>query len=351
MTVETETDANGTRWLLVDHGRLDGSVADLLDGLDTTGGIIGLRLRVPPGMGAGQWDFMPLSPHLFLLIGNVEYHQDHEIKVPSDYMAKVRIVMSGALSNVAGTVRIEGAGAFVESYPGPKASSYELRGGELARLVILNCSREFFSEELGLDPGSLPFPLSHLFDDGADMPEGTIAPLGPDVLRAANDVLRAASRFGPDLLPPYLVAKGREIACGMIADLAASRDEPRAPIKSSVRDVIRINEARDIILDQFQRPPPIPRLARQVGLNQTKLKALFKATFGLTIHDFTQKCRMERAVDLLATTDLTVAEIAYAVGYDYPASFTHAFRKFYGHAPKQARIASGPQELRTTPEG
>lgn len=353
MRTKTETDANGSKWLLVPHESLNGSVADLMERVIGMGGelakgdgTVGLRLRVPSGMGSGQWDFMQLSPHLFLLIATVEYHRDFEIMVPSDYMAKVRIMLSGALSNVAGSVRIEGAGAFVESYPGSKPSSYHIRGGEPARLVILNCDREFFSDELGLDPALLPFPLSHLFDASAESPEGSMAPLGPDVLRAANDVMRASSRFNPSLLVPYLAAKGREIACGMIADLAASGLEPRLAVKSSVRDVGRINEARDIILDEFQRPPSIPKLARMVGLNQTKLKALFKATFSVTIHEFTQKCRMERAVDLLGTTDLSVAEIAFAVGYDYPASFTHAFRKFFGHAPKQARSASQSRDQR-----
>lgn len=346
MKFEIETDARGGKWILAPHERMMGSLADMLDltlGKGNrsllAGTFVGIRHRVPPGIGSGQWDVLRLSPHLYLLLGDLEYHHDQEIMVPSDYMAKVRILLSGGLRQVSGDVRLEGAGAFVESYPGSQASSYVLRGGELTRMMILNCEREFFSHELGLSPDELPFPLSYLFEQ-AERPEGSVAPLGPDVLRAANDVMRAGSRFEPRLLIPYLAAKGREIACAMIADLAAARENPWLQVRSSVRDVSRINEARDILLDEFQRPPSIPKLARRVGVNQTKLKALFKATFGLTIHEFTQRCRMERAVDLLASTDLSVAEIAYAVGYDYPASFTHAFRKFHGHAPRQARRAS-----------
>lgn len=352
-----ETDPNGAVWQLLPHEAMNGTIEDMIRarvpfrGKDGTVREVGMRQRVPQGMGTGHWDFLTLSPYIHLLIGNLEYHEDCRIEVPSDLMAKVRILLAGGLRQDEAGIRLEGAGAFVESYPGSEASSYVVRGGEVSRLVILNCSKQFFVDELGLDAADLPFPLSHLFEDTVQTPEGRVTPLGPDVLRAANDIMRASTRFAPPLLAPYLTAKAREIACAMIGDLMAAREAPAVQIRSTVRDVGRINEARDIILDRYQRPPAIAALAREVGVNQTKLKALFKATFGLTIHDLVQKCRMERAVDLLASSDLTVAEIAYAVGYDYPASFTNAFRKFYGHAPKQARNAGAGTERTLDADG
>lgn len=331
----------------IPHATLDGSIADILEYVERRGlrdssspDCYSATMAVPRGQGTGRWTLFKLSAHLLILIGNVEYHEDKEVLVPSDTMAKVRVLLSGGLRSSDGSVQLEGTGAFVESYPGTSGSSYILRGGALTRLVVLNCDRAFFEDELGLSEEYLPFPISYLFDRQAGDPKGSMIPLGPDVLRAANEVMRADTRFEPPVIFPYLAAKAREIACAMIAELNAARARPIANVRSSVRDVSRINEARDIILDQFQRPPTIPQLARIVGVNQTKLKVLFKNTFGLTIHEFTQKCRMDRAAELLTTTDIGIAEISYAIGYDHAASFTHAFKSYFGHAPSHVRRAN-----------
>ena len=333
--------------LTVAHDSLRGSIAEMLieiEGLLRTAGekadCYKARIDVPRGLGTGHWDFYKVSPHLYVLIVDVEYHDDIEIIVPSDIMAKVRVLLAGSLRSTDGQINLDGTGAFVESYPGTGGSSYIIEGGRRCRLAILNCDRTFFECELGLPAEMLPFPISYLFDTKAIDPRGGVVTLGPDVLRAANEIMRAETRFSPPVIYPYLAAKGREIACAMIAELNAQRSRPQPPVRSSVRDVSRINEARDILLDQFQRPPTIPQLARSIGMNQTKLKVLFKSTFGLTVHDFTQRCRMDRAVELLTTTDIGIAEIAYAVGYEHPASFTHAFRSFFGHAPSQVRRAN-----------
>ncbi|WP_195908394.1 AraC family transcriptional regulator [Novosphingobium sp. Gsoil 351] len=328
------------------HSTMDGSIADLMAYIDKKypdGGKAdrySALIPVTRGEGTGHWTLYKLSPHLLILIANIEYHSDKRILVPSDTMAKVRVLLAGGLRSSNGTVELDGTGAFVESYPGSNGSSYVVRGGDRTRLVILNCDRAFFEEELGLPEGYLPYPISYLFDRQAEDPKGSVVALGPDVLRAANEIMRAETRFEQPVIFPYLAAKAKELACAMIAELNAARERPVTNLRSSVRDVSRINEARDIILDQFQRPPTIPQLARSVGVNQTKLKALFKNTFGLTIHEFTQKCRMDRAAELLTTTDVGIAEIAYAVGYDHAASFTHAFKGHFGHAPSQVRRAN-----------
>lgn len=330
-------------YAILPHDTLDGSLADMVriaeKGMGQDG-TYAAQVQLPRGEGIGHWNIFKVSPHLFVMIASVEYHEDKRVIVPSDHMVKVRVLLSGGLRSIDGKVNLEGTGAFVEAYPGAEGSSYTLRGGTLTRLVILNCDGAFFEDELGLSALQLPFPISYLFDKKAQDPLGSAVALGPDVLRAANDVMRADTRFSRPLLFPYLAAKGREIACAMISDLEAHRTRSQSHIRSTPRDVNRVNEARDILMDQFQRPPTIPQLARLVGVNQTKLKSLFKAIFGYTIHEFTQKCRMDRAADLITMSDIGVAEVAYAVGYDHPASFTHAFKAYFGHAPSQIRRAN-----------
>jgi AraC-like DNA-binding protein len=348
--MEIETDSAGGQWILVDPTLLDGTIealAGVFDGIQAAMAepVTGIRLRLPPGEGSGHWDVVRLSPALFVMAGTVEYHKAKRILVADSRMVKVRILLSGQMTHLETGTKLSGTGAFVEAYPSDISSDYELEGGEQVRLLILNCGVDFFTRELGLPIDALPQPLAHVLCHDSSQTQGSIVPLGPDILRAANDMLRGANEYAAALRPAWLRAKACEIACSMIADLGRrEKGTGHVPVKATVRDMNRVNEARDILLDRYQRPPKIPQLARMVGINQTKLKALFKATFGLTVHEFVQKCRMERALDLLTTTDLGIAEIAYALGYNYPASFTHAFRQFYGHAPRSTRNSLDQRE-------
>jgi AraC-like DNA-binding protein len=100
------------------------------------------------------------------------------------------------------------------------------------------------------------------------------------------------------------------------------------------RDLNRIYLARDYLKNNFASAPSIGELARRVGMNQTKLKAAFREVTGMTIYEYILRCRMERAAILLQTQEYSVAEVAYQVGYTYPANFTHAFKKFHGALPR-----------------
>lgn len=342
-----EADSGGTLWKLVPHHMIDDSIASfatLLHPLDPINGEPGFtraRLRLPPDEGSGVWDVLKLTPNLYAMFGNFEYHRDRTIQVPGDRMVKIRILLAGALHVAGDEIVLDGTGAYLEAFPGQVSSSYVIKGGVRTKLLVLICAPEFFSAELGLETSDIPQPISHLFSSEAGAPRGGTMPLGPDLLRAANDIMHAPSHFPASLLVPYVNAKARECACSVLRELTNTSEATRAKMRLSVRDVSRLYEARDVLLAEFTSPPVISKLARQVGLNQTKLKAGFKSVFDMTITEFVQKCRMEKAGDLLTSTDLTIAEVAYAVGYDFPANFTCAFKRYYGHVPRQLRRAVG----------
>lgn len=56
--------------------------------------------------------------------------------------------------------------------------------------------------------------------------------------------------------------------------------------------------ARDRLLLDLSAPPTIAELAREIGLNQLKLKQGFKTLFGTSIYALFQRHRMERACAL-----------------------------------------------------
>ena len=80
-----------------------------------------------------------------------------------------------------------------------------------------------------------------------------------------------------------------------------------------------------------------PRLAGELYMGQTKLKALFKAATGTSPSRYVARERMEEASRLLVETDFTIAEIGKTVGYAKPGAFTEAFRRNKGCTPEQFR--------------
>jgi AraC family transcriptional regulator, transcriptional activator of the genes for pyochelin and ferripyochelin receptors len=99
-------------------------------------------------------------------------------------------------------------------------------------------------------------------------------------------------------------------------------------------DIERIHQAKAILSQNLMHPPSIMGLARQVGLNDYKLKLGFRQVFETTPFGYLRSQRLELAQHLLGSTELTVEQVAIAVGYQSRSSFTAAFRREFGTAPK-----------------
>ena len=143
----------------------------------------------------------------------------------------------------------------------------------------------------------------------------------------------------------YIEYAAMSILCGVLSALADKSRLIGTGSTLRARDLDRVFASRDYLADNFAAPPTIPALAKRAGINQTKLKAGFREVTGKTIYDFILERRMARASELLLAGDRSVAEIAYAVGYQYPANFTCAYKKHFGHLPRSLR-AGGPHAIR-----
>jgi len=70
-----------------------------------------------------------------------------------------------------------------------------------------------------------------------------------------------------------------------------------------------------------------------VFLNEQKLKAGFSAKYHMSIGEYTTSIKMAIAENLLSTTDLSINEIADAIGYNYSGNFVKMFKKVHGKTP------------------
>lgn len=104
---------------------------------------------------------------------------------------------------------------------------------------------------------------------------------------------------------------------------------------NNLSDVDRIYQAKEILLRNLENPPSLIELARQVGLNEFKLKRGFRQVFGTPAFKYLHDYRLEKARQLLALGEMKVEEVASRVGFDSRSYFALAFRKKFGLNPKQ----------------
>jgi YesN/AraC family two-component response regulator len=78
-------------------------------------------------------------------------------------------------------------------------------------------------------------------------------------------------------------------------------------------------------------------LSRAVHLSTSQLYRKLNALTGEPPNAFIRKIRLQRAMELLTTTDLSISEIAYDVGFNDPNYFSRAFSKEFGKTPSEYR--------------
>lgn len=78
-------------------------------------------------------------------------------------------------------------------------------------------------------------------------------------------------------------------------------------------------------------------LAHQVALSPTHLQRLFKQQTGTQLGGVMSERRLLKAADLLTSSNLSIKEIAHAVGYRHHSSFVRAFQHRFAQAPKHFR--------------
>lgn len=76
-------------------------------------------------------------------------------------------------------------------------------------------------------------------------------------------------------------------------------------------------------------------LAQEVGMSMHHFSRLFKQSLGYSPYQYVIKCRVERAKMLLSQRRLSIAEVAFAVGFASQSHFTQHFKRFAGVTPKQ----------------
>jgi AraC-like DNA-binding protein len=108
-----------------------------------------------------------------------------------------------------------------------------------------------------------------------------------------------------------------------------------------------LRKARDLVDRQYADPLDLDELARAAGVSKYHFLRAFAAVYGRTPAVYLAERRIERAQDLLRSTNLTVTEVCMLVGYSSLGSFSAKFRQLVGVTPSeyQGKFADGAPHI------
>lgn len=95
--------------------------------------------------------------------------------------------------------------------------------------------------------------------------------------------------------------------------------------------------AIEIMEHTVDQPIPLGAVAHRTNCSQRKLERAFAGTLGVTPQRYYQYLRLSAARRLLQEGDLGVAGVAAATGFASASAFARAYRRLFGHAPRNVR--------------
>lgn len=133
-----------------------------------------------------------------------------------------------------------------------------------------------------------------------------------------------------------------------IVEVACPAEDALKDTHTSDSFIQTINEIHRLLTEDLTKRYTIEELSGKYHINQTTLKTTFKTVFGQSIGGYMKEYRIKRAKELLCHSSDSIAEIAYAVGYENQSKFTVAFQDITGVLPREYRKAHRGLDFKKT---
>ncbi|MBW8686336.1 helix-turn-helix transcriptional regulator [Chitinophaga rhizophila] len=100
---------------------------------------------------------------------------------------------------------------------------------------------------------------------------------------------------------------------------------------------VTFNTIKAFISNNLDKELSISQLASTYFISASKLRQSFIKYCGMSFSDYQLKVRLERARSLCIDRDVSIAHIAYIVGYKNPSALTKVYKNYYGETPSETR--------------
>ena len=99
----------------------------------------------------------------------------------------------------------------------------------------------------------------------------------------------------------------------------------------------RIQEIHQLLTENLSQRYTIDALSKQFFMDSSTLKREFRRIYGLPIATYLKEHRIHKAMELLSSTNDSIASIAAQVGYETQSKFAAAFKETTKYSPSAYR--------------
>ena len=156
-----------------------------------------------------------------------------------------------------------------------------------------------------------------------------------DVVMLYRTAIKAAKEEG---------ACSQQLLAGIVNNLLGLMYSLERNMKLNRRGgyVEMIAKARIMIREGVESKITVHEIAAELGSSYSNFRKLFKEYTGMSPALYQQNLRLQRAKELLSSTDMSIKEIAYRLNFDSPDYFSSKFK---------AKVGCKPSEYRTGMKG
>ena len=98
---------------------------------------------------------------------------------------------------------------------------------------------------------------------------------------------------------------------------------------------IVIEQTLNYINEHLAEELTLESLSERAKFSPIYFHKLFKASTGKNLHEYVEEQRLRKAIDLLLSTEMTLAQIAYECGFSSQSYFSYAFKKKMKMTPRE----------------
>lgn len=108
-------------------------------------------------------------------------------------------------------------------------------------------------------------------------------------------------------------------------------------LNKNTQHIDLINKGRLRIRETLEEAVSIQDISQELGISYSSFRKLFKEYTGMAPAMYQQSLRLQRAKELLSTTDESIKEIAYRLNFESPDYFSTKFKNQTGMKPSDFR--------------
>ncbi len=123
----------------------------------------------------------------------------------------------------------------------------------------------------------------------------------------------------------------------LIVDRQIAQYQPRAGVDSLEASRKRLQNILDQIASNLADDPDWPKVARSLGFTEKYFRKFFTNVMGLSPMQYLLQSRVLRAEARILSTERSISEVCYEVGFQSISAFNSAFRKYNGSYPSYVR--------------